>query len=163
MCGYIDCLFTICTATKGLQNSCNKDIGKHAGSSFAPAEVIRCFIFSIIGLAMHEPAGMAKSVVGGLKPLFSPLTPTSHPPLSPSAARRVCHQRLTGSSPAMAHLTSVTIPSAPSGSFPSGHGADFFYSNVPGTTASHWMSGKTMGNERAEKIQHVQDTRDGLA
>lgn len=142
--GYNDCLYTICTATKGLQNSCNKDIGKHSVSAFAPAEVFRCFIFSTIGLAMHEPAVMAKSVIGGLKPLFCPLTPTSHLPLSPSAARHVCHQRLTGSSPAMAHLTSVTIPSAPSSSFPSSHGTDF--SLKCAWHVSHWMSGKTEGN-----------------
>lgn len=65
----------------------------------APAEVVRsCGIFSIIGLAMHEPAVMADS----------DSTPPPVPPYPTSASLLqqlscVCHRRLVGSSsPAMA-------------------------------------------------------------
>lgn len=85
---------------KSIQNSCNKDVGKHI-SSFAPAEVIRCQIFSINGLAMHEQAVMGKLHIRGLKPLTSSSCPHISPPPQTLRSSAVCRHRLTVSSPAI--------------------------------------------------------------
>lgn len=77
MCGYsaLHCLFTICTVTKGLQKAVKGYREVFCISPNAHAYVMKCLIFSINGLATHELALMARSVMGGLKPLFSPLPP----------------------------------------------------------------------------------------
>lgn len=92
--------FTICSATKGLQSSWNKDKGEYTGDQ-AWLKLSKDRAFSIIGLAVHDLAVMADSVISGLKPFSLPLAPH---PASSSVLQQLsclCHHRLMGSSPAM--------------------------------------------------------------
>lgn len=71
--------FTICSPTKGLQNSWNKDKGEYTGDQ-AWLKLSKDRAVSIIGLAVHDLAVLADSVISGLKPSSLSLWPHIPPP-----------------------------------------------------------------------------------
>lgn len=80
--------FTICSPTKGLQNSWNKDKEEYTGAQ-AWLKLSKDRAFSIIGLAVHDLAVMAESVISGLKPPLS-LCPHIAPPPQSFSSSAVC-------------------------------------------------------------------------